>query len=109
MIYLHKVGTSTTAEILEGMAIGNTTLKNYTPDLCTEGLITKSKIGSRHTVRYTITDAGIAIAEKIIDGRVFVPQKATPPQINKMIGKYVPTMGYQRNNGNRHVQSRGYI
>jgi hypothetical protein len=58
-------------------------------------------------------DAGayITTGEGRIEARIYkeaMSRCASSPKVNKLEGVYVPTTGYQRNNGLVHIPSRGF-
>jgi DNA-binding MarR family transcriptional regulator len=107
MIFLASVVDARSREITAALQIDPSTLTRVLPELYEQDFVRKTKIGSMHVVRYSLTEDGLSVANRLIRYQATDGQIVQPARINKLLGKYEPTPGYQRDCGNKAFRSVG--
>lgn len=100
---------ATGAEIRSDVKTSEATFKRALPDLYEDGLIEKSDQRQGQSNIYVLTEDGGVVARRLRNQRGDERQVAQPRTIDKFAGRYTPSQCYQRNFGNKHIQSRGYV
>jgi DNA-binding MarR family transcriptional regulator len=108
MIFLASVVDARSREITAALQIDPSTLTRVLPELYEQDFVRKTKIGSMHVVRYSLTEDGLSVANRLIRYQATDGQIVQPARINKMEGEYKPKPSYQRNQGHKELESRGY-
>jgi DNA-binding MarR family transcriptional regulator len=107
LVYLFNERESPYLPIIEKLQIAPGVFRRAIQELITDGLVESKAVPNKNYLCYYLLVDGTALAGRIIRYRSLVGEIVKPQQINKMIGHYTPTTTYQRNNGNKHIQSRG--
>jgi DNA-binding MarR family transcriptional regulator len=106
MIFLSAMQPVKAAEIREALQISNPTFSAASRDLMDQEFITSENC-SGHVVRYSLTEDGMSVANRLIRYKATDCQIVQPSRINKLEGKYEPTTSYQRNNGLKEIGRGG--
>lgn len=99
MIYLAERVDAKSAEIRETLQISEATFHLAKADLIDNDFLRSTKANHRNICRYSLTQDGLSVANRLIRYAAYEGQIVQPARINKLIGKYEQTECYQRNNG----------
>lgn len=98
LMFLVKENSATIRVLRETIGVCESSIKHDTKVLMDEGYITL-EIGKFKRHIFQITNEGILAGKRLIRYQSTEGEVVKAPSINKMLGTYVPSTGYQRNNG----------
>jgi DNA-binding MarR family transcriptional regulator len=107
MIFLASLVDARSRQITAALQIDPSTLTRVLPELYEQDFVRKTKIGNMHVVRYSLTEDGLSVANRLIRYQATDGQIVQPNRTSKLAGEYKPTYGYQRQCGNKQIGSVG--
>lgn len=107
MIYLAGRVDARSREICEALTFSPATFRNAIVELREDDYVSATKKGDRNISRYALTEDGLSVAHRLIRYQSYEGQIVQPNRTNKLIGKYEPIHGYQRQCGNKQIRSAG--
>ena len=107
MIYLAERVDAKSSEIREALQISEATFHLAKGDLIDNDFMRSTKAGSVNVCRYSLTQDGLSVANRLIRYASYQGQIVQPARINKLAGKLEQTPCYQRPDRNKDYRSAG--
>lgn len=98
----------TCRDVTTALKISQGTFKRIIDSLIIDGLVDSRTVVSNKILAYFLTNDGMVAANQVTRNRAKQGEIVPPRKVEIPKGIYEPTQCYQRNNGLKHIQSRGF-